>query len=425
MTVDNMIYTQDCLTGLSQLDSCSVDTIITSPPYNKKGLLGKKGTGNQIWKKHEIDYDTYGDDDNMSYSTTSKLVQSEVAYVKVTSPGFGYESLPNIHGLYKKSGDSAELSVDLIGTTIGSIDVVSGGRRYVNPAIFIVDTTGNGEGATATATVENGIITSVTVTDSGTNYTEPVVRAVEQDGKFISLTKDIGQIKAVKVLSSGTKITSDSTMSPELEVESSFVVTEPDNSSGVFQRGQHVYQGTLSLVQASGTVVSYDGDRQLLTIEDIVGEFKQGENIYNSFGTIGEVLVEGQPFLSLETGSVSDSIGKFVNDSSMVSSEYSVIQDSEYYQRFSSEIQSPLQLVQYETFVKDIIHPTGFALFSSVIINSSVQSGCISEGATLTIEDGGPDTAPVAVIGLDGVDYTNDIAGLSGYTSITGLSPDE
>lgn len=57
-----MIYTQDCLTGLSQLDSCSVDTIITSPPYNKKGLLGKKGTGNQIWKKHEIDYDTYGDD---------------------------------------------------------------------------------------------------------------------------------------------------------------------------------------------------------------------------------------------------------------------------------------------------------------------------------------------------------------------------
>ena len=57
-----MIYTQDCLSGLSQLPPCSVDTIITSPPYNKKGLLGKKGTGNQIWKKHEIDYDSYGDD---------------------------------------------------------------------------------------------------------------------------------------------------------------------------------------------------------------------------------------------------------------------------------------------------------------------------------------------------------------------------
>lgn len=57
-----MIHTQDCLTGLSELASCSVDCIVTSPPYNKKGLLGKKGKGNQIWKKHEIDYDTYGDD---------------------------------------------------------------------------------------------------------------------------------------------------------------------------------------------------------------------------------------------------------------------------------------------------------------------------------------------------------------------------
>ena len=73
--------------------------------------------------------------------------------------------------------------------------------------------------------------------------------------------------------------------------------------------------------------------------------------------------------------------------------------------------------------MKDIVHPTGFAMFSSVVINSSVESMSISEGATLTIEDGGPDTAPVIVIGLDGVDYTNDIAGLSGFTSIAGLAP--
>jgi len=52
----------DCLETMANLDSESIDCIITSPPYNKKGLLGSTQTGNQIWQKHSINYDTYGDD---------------------------------------------------------------------------------------------------------------------------------------------------------------------------------------------------------------------------------------------------------------------------------------------------------------------------------------------------------------------------
>ena len=41
----------------------SVNCIVTSPPYNKKGLLGSTGAiGNQIWGKFNIDYDIYDDD---------------------------------------------------------------------------------------------------------------------------------------------------------------------------------------------------------------------------------------------------------------------------------------------------------------------------------------------------------------------------
>ena len=57
-----MIYNMDCLEGISSLSDNSIQTTITSPPYNKKGLLGKVKTGNQIWSKHNIDYDVYGDD---------------------------------------------------------------------------------------------------------------------------------------------------------------------------------------------------------------------------------------------------------------------------------------------------------------------------------------------------------------------------
>jgi site-specific DNA-methyltransferase (adenine-specific) len=58
-----MIEQTDCLLGLQSLDESSVDCIITSPPYNKQGLIGKKQIGNQIWNKFNIDYSTY--DDNM------------------------------------------------------------------------------------------------------------------------------------------------------------------------------------------------------------------------------------------------------------------------------------------------------------------------------------------------------------------------
>lgn len=57
----------DSLNEMKLIESNSVDCIVTSPPYNKKGLMGgKKKLGNQIWKKFNIDYSSY--DDNLAES---------------------------------------------------------------------------------------------------------------------------------------------------------------------------------------------------------------------------------------------------------------------------------------------------------------------------------------------------------------------
>lgn len=57
----------DCLSVLNTIESNSIDTVVTSPPYNKKGLTkGRVNPGNQIWKKFNIDYSTY--DDNLNES---------------------------------------------------------------------------------------------------------------------------------------------------------------------------------------------------------------------------------------------------------------------------------------------------------------------------------------------------------------------
>ena len=53
----------DCLMGMKEIESNTIDVIVTSPPYNKKGLFGGKvKLGNQVWKKFNIDYSTYDDD---------------------------------------------------------------------------------------------------------------------------------------------------------------------------------------------------------------------------------------------------------------------------------------------------------------------------------------------------------------------------
>ena len=58
------LYNGDCLKILQTIPSDSIDCIITSPPYNKKGFTGiKKSSGsNHTWSCYSIDYSTYSDD---------------------------------------------------------------------------------------------------------------------------------------------------------------------------------------------------------------------------------------------------------------------------------------------------------------------------------------------------------------------------
>lgn len=60
MLKTNEIYNIDCLKGISQLDKGSVNTVVTSPPYNK-GFFNKQKKTNQIWNGFEIKYDCYND----------------------------------------------------------------------------------------------------------------------------------------------------------------------------------------------------------------------------------------------------------------------------------------------------------------------------------------------------------------------------
>ena len=68
----------DCLKVMKGIEDNSIDCIVTSPPYNKKGLAGDRKIGNNLWKGFRIDYDEYADNmDEVEYQNWQIEVLNE------------------------------------------------------------------------------------------------------------------------------------------------------------------------------------------------------------------------------------------------------------------------------------------------------------------------------------------------------------
>lgn len=348
---------------------------------------------------------------NISYIASGKNVENAPAKIEVTSSGVGYKSLPSIFGLYHRFIDRAVTEIELDANNgIESVKVISGGSRYTNPIAVFVDLDGNGCGATAqvrktpyspfyvgcstdpnspgvvTDTCGGGIITSITVTNPGCNYINPVLVLVEADGHFIATTKDIGKIKAFGILDPGRKISADRSLKPELHIETKLVVLFDDPYAS-FNKGDILYQGIEANKRSIGVVENFDNRRQIVTIKptdvtvydtsittSTIGVSKKDEYIYNQNGISAVVVTEGQADCRIVVNGSSEPEGRFIDQTSMVSEYWPVIQDSFRYQRFSYMISSPLQEVVYDTFVEKVIHPSGFKRFADVTIHDSSQS---------------------------------------------------
>ena len=353
---------------------------------------------------------TYGEDPYITYSTPTEGIQGKAKYVKVTAPGQGYEALPVCEGLVKKFSDRAITKIEVNSGEIEHVGVIATGRRYYNPTAIFYDMGGTGTGAEADVIVNNGVVERVVMTNPGEGYTDPYLFLVEQVGKFYALTNDIGKIKSFRIINPGRNISPDPSLKPELQITTRVIVTD---FTGFLLPGQEIWQGTETNKQVTGIVryfdpsdnirvistedeseaivtnsldIDYDEsgilaeksflpdeERQILTIERVKGKLKDGEMIYTDTGR-GLVVLEGQSDCRIVVNGISSPEGKFIDDTSKVSEKYPVIQDSYYYQWFSYTIRSTLQQVEYKNFINDIIHPSGFIMFSDVNVSDSVTS---------------------------------------------------
>jgi hypothetical protein len=336
----------------------------------------------------------------------------------MVSKGIGYDDMPVALGTYKKGIDQAKVTIFMDGTTIERVELLErpsgpglgpaadlsetsirkvyyGGSRYVAPTAVFYDLTGKGSGASATVSVSDGQITAITMVNGGTGYVQPRVVFIEQQGKYIGLSDNIGKIKSMKVVNPGRNISPDRTVKPELLIETRVIVQFTINTAGTYTIGENVYQGIPTDKLFTARVKAYDPTRQIVTLtfqpeagsQTVYGGvIRPGQNLIGeSSGAIANVLRDGQADTPCIVDGVSSPYGFFVNDESMLSTNYARIQDSYYYQYFSYVISSPIQKKDYETIVRDSTHPVGFALFSKVIINSNTDSGSYTINPTIKI----------------------------------------
>ena len=338
-----------------------------------------------------------------TYCTNKEGLQGKICKFKMKSHGLQYSTMPTILGTYKKEIDQAtyELSMESVGgglqgSTVASVEIISGGSRYIAPtAVFYDLVYPGGSGAQANVTVKDGEITAVTMIDGGTGYIQPRVAFIETTGKFIPLTEDIGKIKSMKVIDPGRNISPDRSLKPEILIDTKCIVDYSATSQAIFVVGEPVYQGIATDKLFTAKVKAYDNENQIVTLTfdptgtlaEYGGELRINEDLIGEqSGAVANVLREGQADTPCVVDGVSSPAGFFINDESMLNRKFAVIQDSNYFSQFSYEISSPIQKSDYETIVRDTTHPVGFALFSNVKINEFQQSGSfVSDISPVTI----------------------------------------
>ena len=335
------------------------------------------------------------------FETSNTVVEGKISKIELTSGGVGYDRLPAVTGVINSFVDLARLNITHAGGKLTSVEVSNPGRRYKNPVVLVIDKMNSGSGAKINVEQTNGIITSATLVSGGSDYVEPVSVVLESNGKFLPVTENIGKLKGFNVINPGKSLGGDMTILPEVLIDTRVVVKYLPSSLREFAIGETLYSGVLTNKTAIGIVKDYNSQLQLVTLEKyteptttynntILGNFEVGNTIRNDTGTIGEIICNGQAKVKLDDDVFAKPKGKFLDDTSKLSNgevnPYSVLQDSLRYQWFSYVISSPLQEVNYKTFIDKLIHPTGFNRFSEVRLNSSVSSPSAVNNRTVSVE---------------------------------------
>ena len=347
--------------------------------------------------------------------------------------------------------------------TVAELKIKADDHIVLEPYTTVTDSTGGdkivietGTFANLSVSSESGEITDILITNPGNTYTllpkvSSITSSAGASGKVRPFSNSIGQAQGIKITNYGLEYGADFQLVTEsgtgtydntgyvlleddsgdillfedddnilqvssIEIETFNVITEDSNNikivnntpapellfyrNAILKDVSGTWSADSALTSHNGTVVSYDSDRQLLTVKitslmNIVDEDNTGDNILfededtmiyedevqwgdNSSVTMSAVTstIAHASYATGTTtvGHIATAVGISFNDKSKVSEDLIRIQDSYYYQDYSYEISVGHSLNEYRDALKKSTHPAGWQEFGRTSLATFISA---------------------------------------------------
>ena len=281
--------------------------------------------------------------------------------INIINIGSEYKKLPIVVGVLPTETLKSTATTTILDGAINSVTIVDGGANYSKPKALV-----HGD-AVLDVVSDRGIITGILIKNAGSNYTvAPDVRIVETDLKVYLSSTDIGVPRNIRIINNGGAYHNDTTL--DSTIRSNYILKVSDFTT--FRIGETIVQGDT----ARATVTAWRDGSNILSVKDVTGLFREGLEIKGlAKGNTATLDSISYTEFTPEIKTYFDNLGSYSDDQGIVSSSNQKITDTYYYQDYSYVIQSKTSIDVWRDLIKSTTHPAGFQLFGEVIIESDAH----------------------------------------------------
>jgi hypothetical protein len=325
------------------------------------------------------------------------LNTSILSSIKVTNPGSGYTVAPAVV-ITGGGGTGAAAEAVIKNGRISTIEIKNAGDGYSSaPKIalkssftFVVNVDLNYLQFTSPHGIPNGALVTFAATEGTTTIGTPELPLTSFGRLTASQTYyaiagtdnslDDNQLKIALTpqgASIGDAITFINNGNGRLLIftESFGGAAEAIVETARFLSDEYVYQGNTFNEKTAYGYVSKNGGWQegprLLKLENYSGEFIEGQKVIGLISKASGIINNiSRARGVLNINSVTQTTGKFLDDTGKPSEIIQRLQDSYYYQNFSYAIKSSVVINKWRDSIKKNVHPAGFQVFGELTLES-------------------------------------------------------
>ena len=215
-----------------------------------------------------------------------------------------------------------------------------------------------------------GDITDIYLTNNGSGYlTLPIVTVTSSTGSganVLAYGDEIGRVIGLKTNELGEGYEASPTP-PSIIFKNNLLLT---TVTGSFVENDTVTGGTSG---ATGTIVSFNSNTNLLKLKDVVNSFDLDETITSTAGGSATLTRLDVASATVDVVSVADTDGKFLNEDGFVSESTMKVQDSLYYQDFSYVLKVGQSINNWRDSFKKTMHTAGFYFTGQVDLENRIN----------------------------------------------------